>query len=351
MNGVKLFSLARAAVEKLPEPVGRGVFSTVGTLLGASGYGPVRQLRANQARIEPGLGPVGSRRLSARAMRSYFRYYYECFRLSVLTHEQISARVSVNGIEVLRQDLDSGRSVTGALMHAGNWDLAGAWAVRELAPVHTLAEKLEPPELYEDFLAFRTGLGMTIYPVVKGGGSLGKLEEDMATIACFTPLLADRDLTASGVEVTFFGHSMMVAPGPALLAIRTGCPIYPVFSHYERIRDRGRRARAGTSWGMRLTVGQPVHAETTEESEAADRARDIARMSQEWISQFEPWIGRHLADWHMLQKVFVADLDPERLARARARAEGGRAGVEAGERAGAERPATASGRSEAGDGD
>ena len=46
----------------------------------------------------------------------------------------------------------------------------------------------------------------------------------------------------------------------------------------------------------------------------------MRRMSQEWMDQFEPWLRAHLEDWHMLQRVFVSDLDPERLARARARA-------------------------------
>jgi KDO2-lipid IV(A) lauroyltransferase len=38
---------------------------------------------------------------------------------------------------------------------------------------------------------------------------------------------------------------------------------------------------------------------------------------------FEQEITEHPEDWHMLQKVFVNDLDPERLARSRARAGNG----------------------------
>jgi lipid A biosynthesis lauroyl acyltransferase len=247
------------------------------------------------------------------------RYYYECFRLPILGEDRILARVQLDNDAELRADLASGRSATAALVHAGNWDMAGAWACIDLAPVHTLAERLEPAGLYEDFLRFRTGLGMTIYPVVRGGGGLRALEEDMAAGVCFTPILADRDLTASGVEVRLAGHAMLVAPGPALLAQRTGCAIYPVFSRYERLARR-RRAAAGTRWGLRLTVGEPVRAETTPDSDSRERAADVRRMSQEWMDQFEPWLRAHLEDWHMLQRVFVSDLDPERLARARARA-------------------------------
>lgn len=319
MDVVRAFALARAAVERLPESVGRALFSAAGTAMGLSGSAGARRLRANQARIRPGLGPVRARLLSAAAMRSYMRYYYECFRLPVLGEDRILARVQLDNDAELRADLASGRSATAALVHAGNWDMAGAWACIDLAPVHTLAERLEPAGLYEDFLRFRTGLGMTIYPVVRGGGGLRALEEDMAAGVCFTPILADRDLTASGVEVRLAGHAMLVAPGPALLAQRTGCAIYPVFSRYERLARR-RRAAAGTRWGLRLTVGEPVRAETTPDSDSRERAADVRRMSQEWMDRFEPWLRAHLEDWHMLQRVFVSDLDPERLARARARA-------------------------------
>ena len=319
MDVVRAFALARAAVERLPESVGRALFSAAGTAMGLSGSAGARRLRANQARIRPGLGPVRARLLSAAAMRSYMRYYYECFRLPVLGEDRILARVQLDNDAELRAVVASGRSATAALVHAGNWALAGAWACLDLAPVHTLAERLEPAGLYEDFLRFRTGLGMTIYPVVRGGGGLRALEEDMAAGVCFTPILADRDLTASGVEVRLAGHAMLVAPGPALLAQRTGCAIYPVFSRYERLARR-RRAAAGTRWGLRLTVGEPVRAETTPDSDSRERAADVRRMSQEWMDQFEPWLRAHLEDWHMLQRVFVSDLDPERLARARARA-------------------------------
>ena len=318
MDVVRAFALARAAVERLPESVGRALFSAAGTAMGLSGSAGARRLRANQARIRPGLGPVRARLLSAAAMRSYMRYYYECFRLPVLGEDRILARVQLDNDAELRADLASGRSATAALVHAGNWDMAGAWACIDLAPVHTLAERLEPAGLYEDFLRFRTGLGMTIYPVVRGGGGLRALEEDMAAGVCFTPILADRDLTASGVEVRLAGHAMLVAPGPALLAQRTGCAIYPVFSRYERLARR-RRAAAGTRWGLRLTVGEPVRAETTPDSDSRERAADVRRMSQEWMDQFEPWLRAHLEDWHMLQPVFDADLDQERLARSHAR--------------------------------
>jgi KDO2-lipid IV(A) lauroyltransferase len=46
-------------------------------------------------------------------------------------------------------------------------------------------------------------------------------------------------------------------------------------------------------------------------------------MTQALATVFEQAILEHPEDWHMLQKVFVSDLDPERLARSRARSANG----------------------------
>ncbi|AWE42482.1 MULTISPECIES: phosphatidylinositol mannoside acyltransferase [unclassified Actinobaculum] len=320
MNPVRMFAFAQAAVNRLPEAAGRGLFNVIGTVVGLSNQGGVRQLRRNQARLQPGMNRWQARRLSARAMRSYMRYYYEVFRLGKLNEKQILARVRVSNDAALRAEFAAGRSVTAALTHAGNWDLAGAWSNMDLAEVHTIAEKLEPPELAEGFYEFRRSLGMTIYQLVKGGGALRSLARDMEETVCLTPILADRDLTASGIEVQLAGHAMLVAAGPALLAQRTGVPIYPIFTRYEKLRGQ-RRREAGTRWGLRIDVADAVYARTTVQSSPREREADLRRMSQEWVTELEPFLREYLVDWHMLQKVFVSDLDPERLARARARAQ------------------------------
>ena len=47
-----------------------------------------------------------------------------------------------------------------------------------------------------------------------------------------------------------------------------------------------------------------------------DSKQKAAAMTQEAARLFEAGIRAHPQDWHMLQRVFVADLDPERLRRA-----------------------------------
>jgi phosphatidylinositol dimannoside acyltransferase len=50
--------------------------------------------------------------------------------------------------------------------------------------------------------------------------------------------------------------------------------------------------------------------------ETGTRKEKVAAMTQAVARDYEDGIRAHPQDWHMLQKVFVADLDPERLAAA-----------------------------------
>jgi KDO2-lipid IV(A) lauroyltransferase len=108
-------------------------------------------------------------------------------------------------------------------------------------------------------------------------------------------LVADRDLTAGGVEVTFFGERARVAASPANLAVQTGAALIPVMTWFE-----------GDDWAARVYPEIPVPAHGT-------RKEKVAAMTQQLVAIWEKGIAEHPEDWHMLQKVFVADLDAGRL--------------------------------------
>ena len=102
-------------------------------------------------------------------------------------------------------------------------------------------------------------------------------------------LVADRDLSASGVEVAFFGEPARLPPGPARLAAATGALLLPAFPHFTP-----------DGWGA--AVGDPV---PVPERAARD---DIAKATQALADAFAAMIAEAPQDWHMLQRVFTADL-------------------------------------------
>jgi KDO2-lipid IV(A) lauroyltransferase len=103
-------------------------------------------------------------------------------------------------------------------------------------------------------------------------------------------LVADRDLSQHGIEVEFFGERARLPGGPALLAATTGAALLPVGLWFTP--DGG--------WGQRVMA--PVEP-------AGARLRDrVHSATQQLADAFAQLIGEHPADWHMLQKLWLADL-------------------------------------------
>jgi KDO2-lipid IV(A) lauroyltransferase len=171
-----------------------------------------------------------------------------------------------------------------------NWDWAGAWACATGMPLATVAERLRPERLYDEFVAYRATLGMRILPLTGGDPAVPQLEEWLrgGGLVC---LLADRDLSRTSVEVELCGQPARMPRGPALLARRTGAPLVPVTLHY-----------AGPD--LTLTFHPPVP--------AADGDEGLVRMMQGVADAFTSAFRAHPRDWHMMQRVFVDDLGPRR---------------------------------------
>jgi len=187
-----------------------------------------------------------------------------------------------------------------ALPHMGNWEHAGAWIVlRGAGKFTTVAERLRPESLYDRFVAFREGLGMEVLPHSGGASRFGVLARRLRDggLVC---LLCERDLTGGGIEVEFFGEPARMMGGAAALAVHTGAALMPVTLWYD-----------GPYWGAHIhpEIGVPAD---------GDRPGKVNAMTQQLARVFEAAIAEHPEDWHMLQKVFVAELDPELLARQRA---------------------------------
>jgi phosphatidylinositol dimannoside acyltransferase len=291
-----LYGAGWATVRKLPEPVAVRLGRSIADLAWKRRGKGVLRLEANYARVVPGAGPERLAELSRAGMRSYLRYWMESFRLPAWSRERITGGVEIKDIHRLTDGMAAGKGVVLALPHLANWDLAGAWATTGLGiPFTTVAERLKPETLYDRFVAYREGLGMEVLPH-SGGSAFGTLARRLrgGGLVC---LVADRDLSASGVEVDFFGESARMPAGPALLAQQTGALLLPVTLWYD------------DSPVMRGRVHPPVGI-----PESGTRAEKTSVMTQALADAFATGIAEHPEDWHMLQRLWLKDLDPAREA-------------------------------------
>jgi len=125
-----------------------------------------------------------------------------------------------------------------------------------------------------------------------GGAAFGTLARRLRDggLVC---LVADRDLSSSGIPVTFFGEETKMPAGPAMLALQTGAMLLPVTLWYD------------DSAVMRGRVYPEIDV-----PETGTRVEKAHRMTQTLADAFASGIADHPTDWHMLQRLWLADLEP-----------------------------------------
>ena len=283
-----------SAVRHLPDQAAYAAFRTVADVVWRRRGPSVRRLEVNLARA---LGTTDSaviRAASRQGMRSYLRYWCDAFRLPDWTVDRIVSRVRVVGEDNMRGPLAEGRGVVVALPHMANWDHAGAWACLTGAPLTTVVERLQPDALFEQFVAFREGLGMEVLPLTGGQNDVFSTLAARLREPRLVPLLADRDLSRRGIGVRLFGGATKMPAGPAALALRTGAALVPTSLWYDGVEPE-----------HRVVIRFHDEVEPPKTLRGAER---VAAFTQAVADELAPAIAAHAQDWHMLQPLFLSDV-------------------------------------------
>jgi len=252
------------------------------------------QLRKNLARVIGTTPAEVPDSLIRASVASYARYWREAFRLPTMNQAELARRLGrvFIGAEKFAIAREGGRGAVMALPHSGNWDMAGVWLAQNYGTFTTVAERLEPESLYDRFIAYRESLGFEVLPLTGGERPPMDVLAERLRANRFVCLMADRDLTRSGVPVDFFGELTRLPAGPAKLAIETGAPLHPAHVYYD-----------GDDCVVQI-------------DDALDTSSgDVGVITQALADRFAVNIAAHPQDWHMLQPQWLADLSEERRAR------------------------------------
>jgi KDO2-lipid IV(A) lauroyltransferase len=270
-------------VRSLPEKLAYSTFETLGRITLKRNGARMQRLRSNLQRVCPDKSQNEMDLLMAQAVSSYMRYWCDTFRSPDWSKSRISSTVTVTREELLTGPMRDGRGVVIALPHAGNWDHAGAYFCAMGFNLVTVAERLKPEALFNKFLQYRQNMGMEVLAL--DGRSMATLMQrarDGALIA----LVADRDLSRSGVDVNFFGYPARMPAGPALLAVRTGIPLVTAFVSY-------------TPTGIHVEFNSVAIPQ-----DGTDEER-VATVVQTCADYFQSGISKAPQDWHMLQRIWI----------------------------------------------
>lgn len=270
-------------VRTLPEKTAYKFFWSLGELVHRRNGKSIQRLRSNLHIVQPKLDAVGIETLVAQSMSSYMRYWCDTFRIQSWSTDRIRKTVTTTNDHLLLDPMRDGRGVVIALPHSGNWDHAGAYFCSLGVPLVTVAERLKPEALFQKFLKHRESMGFEVLSLdSRSFATLVRRAKEKRLIA----LVADRDLSQSGIDVEFFGKNARMPAGPALLSIKTGIPLVVAHVSY-------------TDTGIHIDF------HSVEVPTAGSESERIAATVQLTADLFARGISEHPEDWHMLQRIWV----------------------------------------------
>lgn len=163
----------------------------------------------------------------ARAtFRNLGEHLIDFSRLRRLTPDSYGSVVSIEGIERVEALLARRAGLLVLSAHFGSWELASVMALRLAPHMHVIARPLDNPPLRRLVDDYRRHWGCSIIPKRQALSASLKALRRGEVVAL---LMDQSSLRREGIPVPFFGREAYTTIGPALMALRSGCPVIGAF--------------------------------------------------------------------------------------------------------------------------
>ena len=168
------------------------------------------------------------RQIARRATINIAKTMLELLKMQYLRPEQVEKLVSLEGLEHLQAPHQRGQGVILLTAHFGNWELGGARITAERYPMVVIARDASEHFSASVINRARTRHNMTVI----GREDLRAMIRALRSNNILA-ILPDQHAARGGIVVDFLGRPAATAPGPAVLALRTGCAIVPFFAYRQ----------------------------------------------------------------------------------------------------------------------
>jgi len=192
---------------------------------------------------------------------------------------QLKEKFILEGEENLKQALSRGKGVIGLCAHFGNFTLMGSGLTSRGYPYALIVRPADESRVETYFQKWRDRLGYDSIPALPRSTavrrSLMALRQNK-----ILALFADQNKAKGGVFVDFFGRPAGTVIGPAVMALRTGAPVVPIFN----VRQGGNKHK--------VVVGAPVEFERF-----GDEEKDILAITAKVTKVIEEFVRRYPTHW------------------------------------------------------
>lgn len=196
---------------------------------------------------------------------------------------ELNALVKTDGLDRLKKILARRRGVLSLTGHFGNWEILGAWLVRNGFPLRVVGTSAYDPRLDKMIVDTRNQAGYTNIPRGKGTREIIRSLHE----GCMLGLLIDQDTKVEGEFVNFFGRPAHTATGPVVLAQKFDAPLIAVFIHLHR--DLNYHIECGEEIILEKS-GNEKHDLIVNLQKCSDEyERVIRRFPSQWVWMHERW--------------------------------------------------------------
>jgi len=199
-----------------------------------------------------------------------------------LTLQRFTTMCHVEGLEHVETLLKRGRGLLIISAHFGSWELAPAVALCLNTPLHVIVRPLDSPTLQRLAESYRQYCG---YHAIARRAALAECLKVLRRGEIVAVLMDQSSLRHESIQVEFFGTNAYTSKGPALLALRTGCPVVSGFL-----------MRAGQGQ-HRLVFSQEIPVRRT-----GDLQQDIVENTRVFTQVIESYVRRYPDHWFWLHR-------------------------------------------------
>ncbi len=261
---------------------------TLARLGGAAAFyawrGGRRRCIGNMLHISGGDAPE-ARRLARRSFSYYATYLVDFLRFETVTSRELERRIDFDDWQQI-EGARAGSGLVFVTVHFGNWDLAAARIAQRGLPLAAVVDSFGG-RVNELVVQARERLGMRVIPAGRMGTEILRALRSNEIVA----LLIDVPQPRGGVEVQFFGGTVVVPAGPARLSLRSGAPIV-----------------AGVLPRRGPTSGQfQGEVERVAFTPGGDADEDVRRLTQATMDALERMVRRHPDQWYIFRSLWLAD--------------------------------------------
>ena len=262
----------------LPWSVGLAFGNVLGRV--APLFVPEWRMQMAAANVEECLhvSPEEARKIARQSVVKFGRMIVEVLRFPLLNRDTIDSVVKTDGLEYLEEAYAKGKGALMCTGHFGNWELLGANVALHGYPMLSIARKQNNSAMDLFINEYREIVGQKVaYNRGKEGIlAMGRYLKEKQLLG----ILYDQDTNDTGVTTTLFGKEVITPAGPAVFSRTFGCPILPIFMHYDE------------NGGCRAKIYPPLYAEKTK-----DKDRDLSQVTEKMMAVLEQEIRANPPMW------------------------------------------------------